>query len=725
MIRQVLLCSMWYFVFAGNAVAEIDPRSVIYIECVADEKKVTGSGVVIDGKGRLLTSRHVAKNLDAKCFGAMGTQSDPSQMMLLRVISVGDEHDVALLEFVPNPKLRFIPVPYRGTKTITQGLDIVSYGYDPTNVGLPYPSHGKIKSSEPKTGGLIETDMNTTRGMSGGPVVANGHLLGIVKQESFDIDGQQKATRFVVAHEFPDGIRSYLGNADRLDRDRILSTELAYDDLCTQLMREQIRAREADFPEAAQIVSPFMREQSSALSEVADYWVTVTTGPAEWIDCTSGNMLKSIYFPMGMMVRPERDLTVGDTLRTVFLTEYGLRVFLDVASVQPVTDDIGYVFANGDGAFGVCKHEATDCDPFAEYRLTDDEAPWPFVSGYQSYLRTDDPEELEEARALLEEMYEFQRIPQRNNPFVAALNPDEPESLEACAIRSARLYTFFQHFNEADLHKGAQYLRPVRYSLCTVKGGKAYNRFETSKLVTERYARERFRALWAVNTVPILPDNIKAATRALFDVALESQIVQIIRCGEPRKGVFTLAGVSRGDPPNLTDIIENDVRRHSVFRQFQVAQAQSPVDIFRQVPLFNEIELSVICDDQDELRNAGSIIVDLAPISGGAELELRLFDLYSALKDQFANIGMPNERVVNQRLREGIMYRVCEYREYIAWRTILFNKVKDSKQVRDARDILEVDLTLMTDHVTHLIMASVLSTDVKLQVSYDDREGCE
>lgn len=706
----------------------LDPLSVVFVQCTREGRTITGSGVVIDTEGRLLTSKHVVIDASASCTGAMGTQLDPTARKNLRVVEIAPDNDVAMLQFVEQALLTSTPVPYVGTDAIAEGLDVVAYGYHPTNEALPTASPGQVKSADRLTGGLIEVSSNTVRGMSGGPVVASGKLLGITAAESFDNLGQMIATRFVVADEFPATMLAHMSAQTPVDpadaeREVILTEQLASTDLCTQLLREQISERDELFPKAAEIANFGMDLRESDLAERAEFWVTVTTGPAKWLDCSSGNMLKSMFFPMGMMVRPERDVEIGGHVHTVFQTEHGLRVFLDVEGLRPIDEDIAYIFSNGDGAFKVCKQRDDKCDAYSEFRLTEHDRHWPFVSGYQSYLRAEGAAEIDLARAQLEALFEYQLDPpDPDDPLAVHLDLTNPDSNPSCVLREARLHTFFNHFDLDAPQKGSEYPQPVRFSLCSFIQGGVYNRYERLKLVTHTYAEERFRQLWAVITIPTLPANIEAATRALFKV--DSPIVQIIKCGDPRGEVFTLGSISRKKVNSVTDVINNDQSRYSIFRQFQIAQAQSPVDIFKSAPLFNDIELTMLCDDENGVRNAGSLIIDLEPLTTGARLEIQLFDLYGALRDNFGNLGMVDDQLLNKRLRGGVMYRICDFHEYIVWRTILFNEIKDSDLVRQAKDILAVDLSLMADHITHLILASVFSTDVKLRNSENRRQGC-
>lgn len=240
------------------------------------------------------------------------------------------------------------------------------------------------------------------------------------------------------------------------------------------------------------------------------------------------------------------------------------------------------------------------------------------------------------------------------------------------------------------------------------------------KIVTFRLAAERFSKLWAVTTMQIVPDNIRMTSQALFQA--DQPILDEIGCDESRSTVLTLARASR--TRSLTTIIEADLRRHSVFRPFQVAQANSSVDVFSTIPLFSEIEVSVDCNRSESLRGTGRLVVDLAPLSGGT-FQLPLADFYNALERSFRSVGVPETEVINRKQREGTMYRICKFSEYSAVRTVLYNLIKESGRVQQAREVLDVDLDLMVDHMVHLIMATAVSTDARLRTTRSMGDGCE
>ena len=718
----------------GSAIAgPIEKGSVVFLECTYQGETTAGSGVVVDTVGRVITAKHVVVDDDATCLGALGTQSDAAAMKNMDVrVLLDDDKDVALLQFVPNGNQEYIPVQYSGVEGLTEGDVLIGYGYHAQNRGEPDRAEGPLKSLDVLPGGKLEADMNTQSGMSGGPIMWGDHLIGIIAEEEFDALGLSTATRFLSVDEFPEDIRRRLDtqSTESLDRERILGEQLAMNDVCTQILREQISLRQDRFPAAAQIANPLIDSQPSGLLEEAEFWVTVTTGPARWVDCRTGNMLKAFYFPTGLMLRPERDVSIDGERRTIFLTEHGMRVFLDRSAIAPVTPNVGYVFATASGAFKVCKRGDVECDINSEYRISEHDEHYPFLSGYQTYLRSEKPGELNAAYLLLQEMHEYQSDPPAaNDPLARHMDLDDPDSLPACKEHEARLYTVLMRYDANHAQKGSAYQNPVRFSLCTVHAGSAYSRHERIKIVTTTLADERFSQLWAVNTIREMPNNFREVTKVLFDI--DRPLATIVKCSDNPAMFITPGRAARNQVNELAALVEEDRkaeidRRHSTIRQFQMAQAQSDVDVFSSAPLFNDIELSAICGDGNEVKNAGEIIVDLAPLSSDQTLELRLHDLFEILRtnENFLNYGMVDAGTLNKRLREGIVYRICDFREYFIWRSILFNEIKDSEKVRQANQAMGVDLNLMTDHITHLIMASVFSTDTKIQNENHRKEGC-
>lgn len=192
---------VWYHLVAGIALlmasvlalgwpaaaAQIDPRSIVYIECTsADGTKTShGSGVIVQEDGRVLTSKHVAPD-GYTCKGGLGTAATtPNRKLIRRKVSA--QFDAMLFQFVPDVNERFIPINYVRVKQSMAGAELRVFGYF-GNTGQIVQRDGVLSTTVPDSDGLFQTDALTARSMSGGAVVLakNSGLVGIVAGAHYD-----------------------------------------------------------------------------------------------------------------------------------------------------------------------------------------------------------------------------------------------------------------------------------------------------------------------------------------------------------------------------------------------------------------------------------------------------------------------------------------------------------------------------------------------------------
>jgi hypothetical protein len=188
----------------SSAVAEIQHDSIVFIECLGDDEKTTrGSGVIVSDEGAILTAKHVAP-AGYKCKGVKGTAATtPTRKLIRRRAST--TYDAMLLEFVPDPGEVFHAVRYVGLTPEMQGKDITAYGFPGggTATGQISRRRGVVSTTSPDEQGNIETDVLTTAGMSGGPVILdeNDGLIGIIAGANFDVATGTPADFAVLAAE--------------------------------------------------------------------------------------------------------------------------------------------------------------------------------------------------------------------------------------------------------------------------------------------------------------------------------------------------------------------------------------------------------------------------------------------------------------------------------------------------------------------------------------------
>lgn len=145
-----------------------------------DPQDSSGSGVVIEG-GRILTNNHVVRYGQRILVQPEGS----SDKLKARVVATGDGIDLAIIELEDKTFFDTHP-PIRMSEELPEiGQNVVSYGYplggDAMSVTKGIVSRIEYTEYDSSTSGLrIQVDAALNHGNSGGPVVADGKLVGIV-----------------------------------------------------------------------------------------------------------------------------------------------------------------------------------------------------------------------------------------------------------------------------------------------------------------------------------------------------------------------------------------------------------------------------------------------------------------------------------------------------------------------------------------------------------------
>jgi len=146
----------------------------------------TGSGLVIDGDGHVLTNAHVVQGAD-RIEVTLGN-SDSSQPVGAQVVGKDPSTDVALLK-VDAPSDRLHPLPLGSSSQAQVGDPVVAignpFGLDRTvTAGIVSALQREIKAPNGFTiNNVIQTDAAINPGNSGGPLLdATGRVIGINSQ---------------------------------------------------------------------------------------------------------------------------------------------------------------------------------------------------------------------------------------------------------------------------------------------------------------------------------------------------------------------------------------------------------------------------------------------------------------------------------------------------------------------------------------------------------------
>lgn len=165
---------------------------VVYIECRsnADPSSVRmGSGVVISDAGHVLTARHVAP-AGYSCRGALGNKTNPMRGLIRthHNLNINPGIDGLVLRFVANEGETFAFSKYCRVTPALVGERLVAKGFHEHSVAEPAVTSGVLSTYIPSELGILETDVMTVAGKSGGPVFLDGtdNIVGIVAGAQFD-----------------------------------------------------------------------------------------------------------------------------------------------------------------------------------------------------------------------------------------------------------------------------------------------------------------------------------------------------------------------------------------------------------------------------------------------------------------------------------------------------------------------------------------------------------
>ncbi|MBX3332706.1 MAG: trypsin-like peptidase domain-containing protein [Nitrospira sp.] len=143
----------------------------------------SGSGVVWDESGHIITNFHVVYRADA-ILVVLGEHEEYEA----RVVGVDPDHDLAVLR-IRAPKDKLVPLPIGSAHDLLVGQKVLAignpFGLDHTlTTGIVSAIGRTIKSMTGRTiEGVIQTDAAINPGNSGGPLLdSSGRLIGINTQ---------------------------------------------------------------------------------------------------------------------------------------------------------------------------------------------------------------------------------------------------------------------------------------------------------------------------------------------------------------------------------------------------------------------------------------------------------------------------------------------------------------------------------------------------------------
>jgi serine protease Do len=208
-------------------VAEHVKPAVVHIEAIVRindrRRQVTGSGVIADPEGLILTNHHVVDDAEKVTVSVPGTR----KKFAARIVGTDRQTDIAVLRIEPGGELPSVEFGSADDLRVGQWVLAIGnpYGLDGTVSFGIVSAKGRNLEVPETLNDFIQTDAMIDRGSSGGPLVdLDGRVVGINSR------GQGRGIGFTipidtalqVAHDLEQGgvERGYLGvTLQALDRE--------------------------------------------------------------------------------------------------------------------------------------------------------------------------------------------------------------------------------------------------------------------------------------------------------------------------------------------------------------------------------------------------------------------------------------------------------------------------------------------------------------------------
>lgn len=501
--------------------------------------------------------------------------------------------------------------------------------------------------------------------------------------------------------------------------------------LCEEIFKQEIERESAVVGEA--LLSIFRQAEASetppksALLSTARYYVTVTEGTANTIDCDH-DVVRSVYFPLGLLLKPLRDIQLDEATYTLFHAEYGLQLLIDQRAVAPVTEGDLYVFSDSADTHPLCPEASDDCSP---RRLAQEPSSenWPFVHGRWSYLHT---QAIPEAAETLDAVHRWKYgdSDDETAPWSLEVGERGSDPEVVCRLLSGHLY---QRGMAPERHGGASAYPYQAFSLSPCvdppAGASDAEIPETPlilrrvKYVTYESAEKHFEGLWSATVFKSLGSVSTLLEQALnFEQPFSSRK----ECSEEatRNNSMTIGASAELKLWNIGGVLGSEVTaqlvqrfdqdRQYVVRSYLHHAAESGAAGAARWPPFFDIQLIARCE--------GGRPIEPEKIEVESPLTWKKVELFIDQLDEHYDIvaggpvGRPSESVQRERLDAGYIFVIADFNEYYYWRDVLRAEFDANPVLNDIQPAVSVPRDVLTDFFAHLVMSAALQSNVDTKV---------
>jgi hypothetical protein len=446
----------------------------------------------------------------------------------------------------------------------------------------------------------------------------------------------------------------------------------------------------------------------STLLDISEYWVTIREGTALLANCNNEDMDQSIYFPIGVILKPIFDLSSSTHPQlTMFLAEYGLYIIVDRRRIAPVRPEDAYFFTDGVGAYDLCintKERNPSCDPLA----VAGKSPAVLSSKYGYAFGRVNPD-LGRRTALLATWQSTGESPSEQDihwlceRFPAGglfhggtrPNSDKPQyasvSLSLCAYEDQERKTGlgYKPIKVVTRDNVASYMyetSPTLYLKRADYGGSLFNFVQRNKPLFR--SRKDCAEQLKIESFQTIGFSGGLAWDKVVKVELDG--------GFQKKTTF-----ARDFGPGEAFII-------STYLHLRGLEDKLIPSLLHKV---NDVWLLARCDEKN-VRPTEPTLLRIY----NSQLPDGFVELYPDVLQEMYNqrqrrYGGPSLRKTIQNLQDGIIWEHTDYQEYFFWKTVLRDALNDNTKFQSlTAKFPEDQKSYLENFFIHLIMAAVFSS---------------